>query len=572
MPKKPSTTELVASILARLPGLATALAECGGQTLAEYSRIFFPPSSASPVDPLDDFLDAACRRIAPLLGAEAAGNLREQLEGSPSVLTANHHGLDTLHQSVHSTIAFALPALLGRDDGPRVLPVLACAGVPLGSATYPRGMVLAKKPDLTNDANPSKVRIPFFPHALRTCTAGAAPALTADHFAKALKHCEKKAHEGLLTSSQHAFMHDFITNQCITPDILRLPGFADQAVVLNARLWPRLFAPDMREHAPVLAYMDMERVVSNILERDLRRDSLVGALLFEPDVRGRLLESLDGVAGCWTRKRQDRLRGLTEHSAFGHDDLRGAGTCFFWMLDDTGRQLPMWLDHAPDGPQLAGRSMGGEPFAVALAPEPILQALADRRISPSLFTSYATLSMARGVRCWGGVYQAAYLRDMQRGVTHALAGGAEHNQQAGVSRIDLENDAMPRKPHTDDNEPGTPAAHGASGDSGKALVAVRVADTPCGCFLAGLITAFTEFPGSESLPERTAPACAPDIAAAGGLTREQIEHMAGLTLTQACTAGLLQTYEEITPAAERPKGWYEKMCGYVLEVFGKRTE
>lgn len=565
---KPSTTQLVASILARLPGLTTALAECGSQTLAEYSQSFFPQSSASPIDPLDDFLDAAYRRTAPLLGAETAGNLREQLERSPSVLTANHHGLDTLHQSVHSTIAFALPALLGRDDGPRVLPVLACAGVPLGSATYPRGMVLAKKPEPTNDANPAKVRIPFFPHALRTCTAGAAPVLTAEHFAKALKRCEKMTHEGLLTSSQNYFMHDFISNQCITPDLLRLPGFADQAIVLNARLWPRLFAPDVSKTAPALAYLDMERVVSNILERDLRRDSLVAALLFEPDARGRLLEALDGVAGCWTRKRQDRLRGLTEHSALGHDDLRGAGTCFFWMLDDTGRQLPMWLEHAPGGPQLAGRSMAGEPFAVALAPEPILQALADRRISPSLFTSYATLAMARGVRCWGGVYQAAYLREMQRGVTHALAGNAGCNQQVGASRIEPETDSVPRHAHPDGNEPGTPAAHGEYGDSGRALVSSRVADTPCGCFLAGLITVLTEFPGSEPLPERTAPACAPDIAAAGGLTREQIEHMAGLTLTQSCTAGLLQTYEEITPAAERAKGWYGNMCGYVLEVLG----
>ncbi|TVM16249.1 hypothetical protein DPQ33_13085 [Oceanidesulfovibrio indonesiensis] len=560
----PNAPDLVASTLARLPGLTAALAECGDETLAEYSRGFFPPAAAPPIDPLEDFLDAACERAEPLLGADVARALREQLERSPSVLTANHHGLDTLHQSVHSTIAFALPALLVRSDGPRVLPVLACAGVPLGSVTYPRGMVLARKPDLANNANPAKVRIPFFPHALRTCTAGAAPALTAEYFQKALKLCKSMMHEGLLTPSQNAFVCDFITKECMTPDVLLLPGFAEQAVVLNARLWPRLFAQDVRENAPALAYLDMERIVSKILERDLRRNSLVAALLFDPETRSRLLEALDGVAGCWTRKRQERLRGLTEESAFSHDDLRGAGTCFFWMLDATGRQLPMWLEHAPSGPKLTGRTMAGESCCVDFAPGPILQALADHRISPSLFTSYATLAMARGVRCWGGVYQAAYLREMQRGVTHALGGGM-NALMIRAARTDAEVDAVPGQ-HPETREPGETASGRRRAGPAKSPLASRVAETPCGCFLAGLITVFTTFPGPEPLHERMAPSCAADIAAAGGLTREQLEHMAGLTLTQAATAGLLQSYEEITPTPERTDGWYGEMCGYVAET------
>ncbi|MFW5734050.1 MAG: hypothetical protein ACOCWR_03225 [Oceanidesulfovibrio sp.] len=529
-------TDIIAAALARLPGLRAVLEQCGDLTLSEYSRTFFPERDSATIDPLDDLLDAAHARAAPLLGKETARGLREQLEQSPSVLTANHHGLDTLHQSVHSTIAFALPVLLGHSRGPRVVPVLACAGVPLGSVTYPRGVVLARKPDPADAANPAKTRIPFFPHAMRTCTTGAAPPLKEEHFGKALERCNSYLNEGLLTSSQNTFLEDFIQSDCRAPDVLGLPSFADQAVVLNARLWPRLFAPEVRESAPSLAYLDLERVVSMILERDLRRNSLAAALLMDDDVRGRLLDTLDGVDCCWTLQRLHRLRDMPAGTRLNHDDLRGAGTCFFWMVDRSGRHLPLWIEQTAHGPALAGRTMKGEPFAVDLAPKPIIQALAERLISPSLFTSYAALAMARGVRCWGGVYQADYLQDMQRGVAHAVGG---HEP------------AAPPSPRRDDRRRGHQAT--------------KVANAPCGCFLAGLITVFATFPGEEPWEERTAPACAPDIAAAGGLTGEQIERMAGLTLAQTTIAGLLQTYEEITPQSERVAGWFGTMAGYTLK-------
>lgn len=521
--------ELVTATLARLPGLTEALEQCGDQSLAEYSRSFFPVPAAATIDPLDDFLDAAERIAAPLLGQDIARDLRVQLERSPSALTANHHGLDTLHQSVHSTIAFALPALLGRSDAPRVLPVLACSGVPLGSVTYPRGMVLAKKPDLADDANPAKVRIPFFPHALRTCSAGAAPALSKERFNTALKYCEKMMHENMLTYSQYVFLRDFITQECLREDVLAQASFSDQAVLLNARLWPRVFAPEILNQVPPLTYLDMERVVAAVLAQDLMRDSLAAALLFDPGVRESLLTALDGATGCWSGERLERLCALPEGRTAQHGDLRGTGTMFFWAVDAGGRHLPMRIEEGAGGsvsPVLAARTMDGGRVTVELAPEPILQALAEGRISPSLFTSYATLAMARGVRCWGGVYQAAYLQEMQRGVARALR---------------------------------------MSGDD---QAATRVTDAPCGCFLAGLITVFSEFPGDAPRKERIAPSCAPDIAAAGGLTAAQIEQMSHLTMTQANTAGLLQTYEEITPAAERKAGWYGEMCQYVVEGAG----
>ncbi|TVM30816.1 hypothetical protein [Oceanidesulfovibrio marinus] len=556
--------EFITATLARLPGLTAALTQCGEKTLAEYSRDFFPEPTASAIEPLDDFLDAAERIAAPLLGQDVACALREQLERSPSALTANHHGLDTLHQSVHSTIAFALPALLGRSDGPRVLPVLACSGVPLGSVTFPRGMVLAKKPDLLDDANPAKVRIPFFPHALRTCAAGAAPALNKERFNTALKYCERLMRESMLTHSQYGFLRDFITQECLRKDVLAQPTFSDQAVLLNSRLWPRLFAPEVRGQAPALAYLDMERVVAAVLARDLRRDSLVAALLFDPGVRESLLHALDGATGCWSGERLERLCTMPEGRTIQHGDLRGTGTMFFWAVDAGGRHLPMRIEDGsakPGAPVLAARTMDGGRIEVALAAEPILHALAEGRISPSLFTSYTTLAMARGVRCWGGVYQAAYLREMQRGVAQAL-------------RMSGGDDA-----------------------------ASRVSEAPCGCFLAGLITVFSEFPdkeprgelrevpsakpGNEPRDEKPgdeprdekprdepragyiAPACAPDIAAAGGLTAAQIEQISHLTMAQACTAGLLQTYEEITSASERKKGWYGEMCLYMLEECGE---
>ncbi len=513
---------IIATTLHALPGLRRALKQWGEWTLGDYTRALHAPATPRACDPHADLVNAVAAHTAPLLGESIARAAHDALEHAPATLTANHHGVDTLHQSVHSTIAYALPALL---DSPSPLPaivVLACAGTPLNNVTYPRGLVLANTAPLPTAQDAAEVRIPIHPNSRRNVLAWAAPPWTRSMLEASRSRLDEASRGPTpqLRPAQADAASRFILEALAHPTVLAASTFADQAVLANAALWRRLFAREVA--VPPLVYLDMERVAATLLARDLGRPSLLSALFFEPDLRAALLEALDGVPGCW---RAETLEALARAPALHHESMRGAGSVFFWGIDDHGRRFPLRLDKG--APTLRGSTLAGEPFAVALAPAPLLEALDRRRLLPSLFTCYTAVALARGAHCYGGVYQAAYLESMRRGVIQALS-------------------------HT-----------------GETAMAELLRPLRCDRFLAGVMTTFLAL---QSSPNECAyvPACATDIAAAGGLTRDHLERMARLTLREANHVGSLQTYAELTPRGERPQGWRDAVTAWALAVCGER--
>ncbi len=505
-------------VLGVLSGARAAVRAHGGEPLARYAAALAAPAGPA-LQSRDDLLDEAAALAGRLLGPEAAQALLRTLDAHPAALTANHHGADFAPQSFSGTLLTALPALLGPESG-RAVPVLACGAVPLGSYAFARGILLARRPPQGPDADPrdwpAGRKVPVFPWKYRYTLALAAPPLARDMVARARDAVRDAAQAGDLGRAEARALDVLLAEDFGDPAVLSLPRYSDQATVLNARLWDRLFSspgggPEAGNGSR-LAYLELEALAGRLLARDLADPhSLFHAVLLDPRLRSLVLESLDRAAGCWDLGRLAAL-AAGEGDGQGNDALRGSGTAFFWGVDAKGRKAPLHLAQAGAGDgsrvELRGKGLGGDTVAVPLAPGPLAEALAQGRITPGLFAAYGCLAFARGLRCLGGVYQADYLPAMRAGLARALA---------------------------------------AAGDAERAHV---VAAAPAGEFAAG-----PEFLFARYADGRVFPAGPVEVMANGGLTRAMVEQCGNMTLAQGLRAGLAELYAEFTPRDQRAPDW-----------------
>ena len=73
-------------------------------------------------------------------------------------------------------------------------------------------------------------------------------------------------------------------------------------------------------------------------------------------------------------------------------------------------------------PVLVGNDDSGGHHCHPFDADSLATALRERRLLPSVFSSFLVLALARGVNCLGGYHQADYLPAMQRGVVAVLRG------------------------------------------------------------------------------------------------------------------------------------------------------
>lgn len=505
----PSLKTLLDTVLDRLPGVRRAVAVHGRESMARYFDGLRTPGPA-PLQPSADLVDAAHARTRALLGEARADALADALSSTGSALTANHHGLDCLAQSVQGVLAYATG--FGGH-----CPVLACAMVPLSSFSYPRGLGLAR----TDPERGGPLRIPIFPSSMRYVLVHCAPPLTPDMAGRAASRVAAMADKGLVSGAEARFMARFLEEDCLDPAVQALPRYADQAVVLQARLMDRLLP-----EGPGVTVLSLEDLVGDLLRRDLARDGLASALCLDGRLRGLALQALDGVEGCWNLSLLDALSG----NGGGQDERAGAGTALFWGLDAKGRRVPMACREAGGRAVLTGRALasGGhdaEALEVPLEARALTDALDRGRLAPGLFLSYAVVGFARGLRCCGGVFQSDYLGAMRDGLAEALRGHGAASEAGTVQAVEVDNFAAgPEAAFVRDRDGLRPAG----------LVEMAAAGSPDGT----------------------------------GLTPDALAAMGRLTLRQGLMAGLVDLTEEFVPADQRPPGWRADLAAWLHEQPG----
>ncbi len=478
---------LLAPLWAKLPHLPPLLRQWGDAPLGRIASGFAdnPPGQAGQEKASSALLAAARSMTAPVLGDAVAEALVRRLAACPSVLAANYHGVECFPEMVQAIHFFALEDLAAepvdtRGSGP-VVPVLSCSSVSLQSQTYLRGLMLSRRD--AEDAG--YVHLPLFPSALQDVMASHAPALTEAQLRTMRALWFRKGRPQLLRW-ERAAVDAIMDRHVLRPDVLDLPTFGAQVTRVNASLCAERYgqSPNVR-----VVYLEMEALAARLLERDLEDEgSVMHRILFDPRARALVLDTLAGVRGCW---RTEAINGL----ALGRTGR--AGTIFFWMADEKGRRCPLRLCAAS-----GETGLGFGDTCIPLRPAALRDALAAGTIVPSLFTSYMSLTLDHGLRCFGGIFLAEYLPTMIRGVASAM-------------------EAV-----------GSP---------------LRVAH-PRQCLAALPLTVQIEDMGLR-------PAGSVELAAAGGLTRAHLSRIAQLTLLDVLPLSLASWYRDYVPAGERLPGW-----------------
>ena len=430
------------------------------------------------------------------LGSELGEAVSEDLQEMPQVLTANHHGIDTFAQSTQSNLLFSMRK---REDGKpaKTVPVLACGSVPLNNLTYPRGLLIYAGSTSTEEGGICK--LPLFPDSYKRKLVSVAGPFTTEMLSRSRVRAKKLAEDDNLSRSLGSALNTVLDDFSSVGQ--EFSGYGRQATVLNHRVWQRLFQgqPCYSE----LVYVELESIVSRLLQKDLfDKSTICHQLMFDPELRRRLIENLDGQRGCW--QYETLLRRCSGSSAEeGLDPTDSAqGTMFFWGVDAKGRKIPLCIMEDENGTSvdLSGIDDRGQLWTYPFTAADIAQGLEDGRLLPSIFTSYLLVSIARGISCIGGYYQADYLPIMRNAVIETL----RSNSVETVKTL----------------------------DTGKLRPDL---------YLSGMQTI-----GLKS-DNQILPAGPLEIIAGGGLNAEQYEQIGEVTVLQSHIASLYDTIMDVAP-------------------------
>ena len=469
--------------------LSPCRGENGKRTLSSLSENlagYVPPPT---LQGRDDLIELAAIKTRDLLGRETAGMLRRSLEESFTALTASHQAINALPDFMQGMLVYSLRMLSdGQEGSGRALPVFAAGGVPMSDFTYPCGILMGRprRPGTTAGA-----RFKLFKPKARKTLVTRHPAFTAADLALA----RSQVSSGKWLWFEERALGTVLDEILAQPSVLGQGLYSHQCTVINAQLWTRLFKPGLR--IPPLVMLDKLELERDLLLGDLHNaNSLVHAILFEPELRAVIARNLNGGRGCWT------CRNLDDRSA------PAQGSLFFWGIDREGRMFPLSLDHKRN--RLIAAS--DPSFTLPLMRDAVTDALRANRILPGLFLGFAALALARGLLCCGGVFQTGYLRHM-RAMTVACL------RESGFGDMAACLEALPDAPFT----------------SGFLPFGFRNGDTPP--YAAGAV----------------------ELVASGGLSAEHLESLRTMPLSRAMSSSLDYIYELAVPPSEVRPGWFEAL-------------
>ena len=478
-----------------MPAVDALLSRYGTAKLRDYVDQLDQPNAPGFQDN-EDFIAEVTNYTRETLGPELGVAISDDLREMSQVLTANHHGLDTFAQSTQSNLLFSMRKKIN-GDAVKTIPVLACGSIPLNNLTYPRGFLIYASNAASGNAGICKC--PLFPDSYKRKLVSVAGAFTEEMLSRSRVRAGKLAQDGTLGSSLESALNlvldDFSSiDQTCT-------GYSRQATVANNLFWRRLFRD---QSCPAeLVHIELESIVSRLLEKDLfDKSAICHQLMFDPELRARLIENLDGERGCWQyEKLLQRSSGSDAATGFHMKDS-AQGTMFFWGIDAKGRKIPLCFIEGENGKgdELRGIDDSGQLWVYPFTPVAIARSLQDGLLLPSIFTSYLSISIARGISCIGGYYQADYLPIMRKAVMQAL------RSNAGVTVKTI--NTRPLRPDL---------------------------------YLSGMQTIGFETDG------HLLPAGPLEIMASGGLDADQYERIGEVSVLQAHIASLYDTIIDVIP-------------------------
>lgn len=493
------------------PVLRETLTKYGNIRLVDYLDTL-KPSAGPPLQSRQDFIDIYRQEVASLLGESIGEKAAEEMDCWPMVLTANHLGVDFFSQSVQSSLLFFL--LKRRiTPSPVVIPVIACGSVPLNNVTYPLGGLLYKLNNGSYDKVPRK--LPVFANKMKRTLVSAAPPFDKAMLERAQNRLRKMVVHEEIDPLQAGVLQQIFEQDYDAPGVMDLSSYSRQSLVVNNRIWQRLFSTEKAQSHIVT--LDMEAIVSRLLESDLNNEkSMVWSILMDPDLRNRVLERLDNKRACWnlSELRQRLNPGNTD--APRNQIPTSSGTVFFWGVDARSQRIPLLLvNHGENRWVLKGADDKGKVTEIPFSVDTILSALRSGQLLPSIFTSYTVLAFARGLTCLGGYYQAEYLPMIQKELVKALRETGSYHEEARL-----------------------------------------VEGTETSSYLSGMQTVMV----GET--DALIPAGPVEIIAGGGLSDQDLNQILSLSVRDAHLASLFETVDDIAPLVDEKRQLKQALAKY----------
>lgn len=507
-PDQLELTELLEKICSRSPVIHRTIEKFGPISLDDYLRKALS-ICRKPLQPRNDLLEAVYRYVAPLLGEKVAEKAACELQTSPMVLTAHHHGVDFQAQSVQTSLIFSLREIDGKPAS--TVPVFACGNIALNNPTYPRGLLLYYADRQAEKFTPP-VKVPIFPDQRKRKSVSVVSPYDTDMLIRTEQLLTTMAKKDQISSIVERTAKNVLQEDYRDPSVIGLKNYSQQAVVLNNRIWKRFFCDS--DCAPEMVFLELEQITNLLLKIDLNNeDSLIWQIMFNPTIRAKILSRLDGAKACWDRGKMAQRLLLDSNQAIPSPS--NCGTIFFWGVCDNGSRIPLLLTCKEGRANtLQGRDDKGKLWAFPFNPKDILDGLLSGRLLPSLFTCYSTIGFARGVSCCGGYFQAHYLSVMQR------------------SLIDVFSEI-----------------------SGYAEFAEHISQTPSDIYLSGMQAIMYRLDDDLLLPVGPL-----GMIAKGGLSQDQIKKIGSLTVQDAHMASLMDTLPDILLPEERPDQWHLRLA------------
>jgi hypothetical protein len=435
----------------------------------------------------------------------------QDLTVSPVVLTANHHGVDYFAQSVQGSLFFYLHKRDGNASR-TTIPIFSCGNVPLDNLTYPLGLLIYHVDADELGSIPKKM--PVFSNRFRRTVVSVSVPIEKTMVKRVETRVDQMVQEKKISPELKAHLHRIFQEDYISPAVMKLSSYSLQSVVLNNRIWKRLFAEP--NAAPEMVYLELEKIVHMLLESDLLNpESLAWCVMFDPELREAVIRELDSTKLCWSLEMLTQRLHIDRLDSSKKRALNNCGTHFFWGINPSGRRIPLYLDtHGKNEEMLRGIDDRGNLWELPYTTQSILNALNQNHLLPSLFSCFLVLSFARGITCVGGYFQCEYLPMMQKGLVKALQK--------------------------------TPGYHD---------VADLVEGVTTDAYLSGMQAVMARI-NQDTL----VPAGPIEIIAGGGLTDDDIQQILSLTVRDAHLASLFETIPDIIPWAIKMPDWKKQLA------------
>jgi hypothetical protein len=402
--------KLSEAIKKRRPVLAETIDRFGDLSIGEYTSGFKNINcgiSKKKIQECNDFVDICSEYTKKLNGSDLAEKVKDRLKNRGDILTANHHGATYCNIQTQGTLLYAIS-----ESANSVIPSFAFGDVPLNNSTYPRGINLA-----------GRVKIPLFPDSKKNSLVSFVDSFTKIDIDKALNKAANFLKQKKITEKEYKTIFE-ILNVYSSENVLSCLSYSEQSAIINNQLWEMCFKNRMYSGLPEMVCFEIEKIVSELLKLDFNnKNSLIYKMLFNEDLRSHLFLELDKKYGCWD---MDNLMELLDCSndKDSHNRRRqlaaGAGTVFFWGVDQKKRRIPLALKSIDNKLFLTGISDSGEEFKLLFTPDHLCDSISSGMLLPSLFTCFTVIAFARGYECYGGFMQVDYLTAMRDGVVAAL--------------------------------------------------------------------------------------------------------------------------------------------------------